>query len=188
MLVTQLHTLVNTVTQEVLGESAVVNEDLSNVVDIGKAVFDANKVDNYVKKLVDHIGHGELIPLAGFFLALGAYELFEFVNIKGDLGALLAGMYLASHKKSSEINKSLMGFKDLFLIGFFLSIGFAALPTWEMLAIAAVLTLLIPVKFLLFFYLWPKCPPTSAKTTILKSYSFFSTTAMTDDIYQLIGP
>ena len=107
-----------------------------------------------VNKLVDHIGHGELIPLAGFFLALGAYELFEFVNIKGDLGALLAGMYLASHKKSSEINKSLMGFKDLFLIGFFLSIGFAALPTWEMLAIAAVLTLLIPVKFLLFFYLF----------------------------------
>lgn len=56
MLVKQLHTLVNTVTQEVLGESTVVNEDLTNVVDIGKAVFDANKVDSYVKKLVDHIG------------------------------------------------------------------------------------------------------------------------------------
>ncbi len=34
-----------------------------------------------VNRIVDHIGHGELIPLAGFFLALGAYELFEFVNI-----------------------------------------------------------------------------------------------------------
>ncbi|MEH6557421.1 MAG: cation:proton antiporter family protein [Oceanicoccus sp.] len=109
-----------------------------------------------ISKMVDHIGHGELIPLAGFFLALGAYELFELVNIKGDLGALLIGMYLASHKKASEINKSLMGFKDLFLIGFFLSIGFTALPTLEMLAIAGILTLLIPVKFLLFFFLFTK--------------------------------
>lgn len=56
MLVTQLHTLVNSVTQEVLGETALVKEDLSNVVDIGTAVFDADKVDNFVKKLVDHIG------------------------------------------------------------------------------------------------------------------------------------
>lgn len=56
MLVTQLHTLVNSVTKEVLGETIVLNEDLTNVVDLGKAVFDANQVDNYVKKLVDHIG------------------------------------------------------------------------------------------------------------------------------------
>lgn len=56
MLVTQLHTLVNTITQEVLGESVVVAEDLSNTVDIGNAVFEADKVDSYVKKLVDHIG------------------------------------------------------------------------------------------------------------------------------------
>ena len=56
MLVTQLHTLVNAVTKEVLGETAVLNEDLSNVVDLGKSIFDADAVDNYVKKLVDHIG------------------------------------------------------------------------------------------------------------------------------------
>lgn len=56
MLVTQLHTLVNNVTKEVLGDSEVLNEDLSNVVDIGVAVFDSDKVDNFVKKLVDHIG------------------------------------------------------------------------------------------------------------------------------------
>lgn len=56
MLVTQLHALVNTVTQEVLGETVVLKEDLTNVVDIGNSVFDADKVDNYVKKLVDHIG------------------------------------------------------------------------------------------------------------------------------------
>ena len=56
MKVTQLYTLINAVTKEILGETAVVNEDLSNVVDIGKAVFDATSVDNYVKKLVNNIG------------------------------------------------------------------------------------------------------------------------------------
>lgn len=56
MKVTQLHTLINAVTQEVLGETAVVAEDLSNVVDIGKQVIDSDNVDNYVKKLVNHIG------------------------------------------------------------------------------------------------------------------------------------
>lgn len=56
MKVTQLHTLINSVTKEVLGSEVVLNEDLTNVVEIGTAVFDANSVDNYVKKLVDHIG------------------------------------------------------------------------------------------------------------------------------------
>lgn len=56
MKVTQLHALVNAVTQEILGETAVVQEDLSNVVDIGKSIIDSDNVDNYVKKLVNHIG------------------------------------------------------------------------------------------------------------------------------------
>ena len=56
MKVTQLHTLVNAVTQEVLGETAVLQEDLSNVVDLGKSIVDSDNVDNYVKKLVNHIG------------------------------------------------------------------------------------------------------------------------------------
>ena len=56
MKVTQLYALVNAVTQETLGDTVVLNEDLSNVVDLGKAVIDSNNVDNYVRKLVDHIG------------------------------------------------------------------------------------------------------------------------------------
>lgn len=56
MKVTQLHALVNAVTQEILGETGVVAEDLSNVVDIGKTIIDSDNVDNYVKKLVNHIG------------------------------------------------------------------------------------------------------------------------------------
>ncbi|GLX80161.1 potassium transporter Kef [Thalassotalea insulae] len=107
-------------------------------------------------KLLNKAGHGELLPLTGFFIAFGSYELFELLHIKGDLGALLAGMYLATHSKSTEITKSLLNFKDLFLIGFFLSIGFTALPTWEMLATASLITLLLPIKFLLFFILATK--------------------------------
>jgi predicted Kef-type K+ transport protein len=106
-----------------------------------------------INKIVDHVGHGELIPLTGFFIALGSYELFELVNIKGDLGALLIGMFLSTHPKASEINKSLLSFKDIFLIGFFLSIGFSAIPTLEMLWLAVLLVFIIPFKFALFFSL-----------------------------------
>ena len=102
-------------------------------------------------KLIDQVGHGELLPLAGFFITFGTYELFELVNIKGDLGALLVGMYFASHGKATEITKSLLSFKDLFLIGFFLSVGFAALPSLDMIGTALLLTLLIPLKFVMFF-------------------------------------
>ena len=56
MKITQLHELVNTATQEVLGESAVVNEDLSNIVDVGKDIINTDNLDNYVRKLVNHIG------------------------------------------------------------------------------------------------------------------------------------
>ena len=56
MKVTQLHELVNTTMQEVLGESAVVNEDLTNVVDLGKEIVNTDNLDHYVKKLVNHIG------------------------------------------------------------------------------------------------------------------------------------
>lgn len=56
MEVTQVYSLVNQATQEALGQTAVLNEDLSNVVDIGESIFNANAVDRYVKALVNHIG------------------------------------------------------------------------------------------------------------------------------------
>ncbi|MEC8908543.1 MAG: cation:proton antiporter, partial [Pseudomonadota bacterium] len=93
--------------------------------------------------VMERSGHGELLPLTGLFLALGGYELFDALGVKGDLGALILGVLVAGHNKSSELYKTLMSFKDLFLIGFFLSIGFAALPTLEMLYVTAGLTLLL---------------------------------------------
>lgn len=57
MTVQQIYQLVNAATSEALGESAVqTNEDLSNIVDVGLAVFNANAVDQYVKVLVNQIG------------------------------------------------------------------------------------------------------------------------------------
>jgi len=128
-------------------------------------------------KIITAVGHGELIPLTGFFLALGSYELFELVNIKGDLGALLAGMLLASHSKASEINKALLNFKDLFLIGFFLLIGFTALPTWDMLAIALLICVLLPIKFVMFYLIFSalkiKARSAFLSAMILTNYSEF---------------
>lgn len=56
MQVKQVYTLLNDVIRETLGESAVVNEDLSGVVELGESVFNANAMDKYVKSLVNHIG------------------------------------------------------------------------------------------------------------------------------------
>lgn len=107
-----------------------------------------------IDRLLNAAGHGELLPLTGFFLALGGYELFNLVDVKGDLGALIMGILLSSHVKSTELAKSLLGFKDLFLIGFFLSIGFITIPTLPMLIMAAFICLLLPIKYLLFFSLF----------------------------------
>ena len=56
MKVEQIYSLMNGVTSEVLGKTDIVKEDLSNVVDLGKEIFDNVNVDNYVKSLVNHIG------------------------------------------------------------------------------------------------------------------------------------
>lgn len=56
MEVKQIYELVNDVTSEITGKTDLVKENLSNVVDIGKELFDSTDVDNYVKTLVDRIG------------------------------------------------------------------------------------------------------------------------------------
>lgn len=102
--------------------------------------------------VLQQAGHGELLPLTGLFLAYGGYELFYALGVKGDLGALVMGVVVAGHTKSSELYKTLMNFKDLFLIGFFLSIGFTALPSLDMVPIVSGLVLLLVLKFVLFYF------------------------------------
>lgn len=56
MQVKQIYSLMNSITTEVLGQADLLQEDLSNIVDIGSQILDVTSVDNYVKKLVDRIG------------------------------------------------------------------------------------------------------------------------------------
>ena len=56
MKVEQIYSLMNNVTSEVLGKTDLVKEDLSNIVDVGKELFSASDVDNYVKALVNRVG------------------------------------------------------------------------------------------------------------------------------------
>lgn len=52
----QIYQVVNDATKETIGDTAVVNEDLSNIVDVGEAVMNARSFDKFVGSLVDHIG------------------------------------------------------------------------------------------------------------------------------------
>jgi predicted Kef-type K+ transport protein len=105
-------------------------------------------------RILEQVGHGELLVLMGWILPLGGAVLFESVGVKADLGALVLGVVLAGHPKTNELAKSLLSFKDLFLIGFFLSIGLSADPSWATLGAAMLLVaLIVPVKTALYFLL-----------------------------------
>lgn len=102
--------------------------------------------------VLDKTGHGELLILLGFFLALGIYGWFDVVGIKGDLGAIILGMMLASHPKANELSKTLFGFKDVFLVAFFLSIGLSADLTLNAVGIALLLMIPLVIKVLLYAF------------------------------------
>ncbi|MEM7508882.1 MAG: cation:proton antiporter family protein [Pseudomonadota bacterium] len=105
--------------------------------------------------ILDRLGHGEMIPLFGLFalLVLGAAS-FKLVGLKPDLGALILGMLLAEHRRAREVADSLIGFKEVFLIGFFLQIGLDGIPSAEVMLTALGLIGLLVLKFALFFLLF----------------------------------
>lgn len=105
-------------------------------------------------RILDAAGRGELFILCGLFIALGVgAEGFALVGLKPDLGALVVGVLIAGHHRASELSKALFGFKELMLVGFFLSIGMTGLPTVEMLAAAFILCLILPVKTGIYHFL-----------------------------------
>lgn len=104
-------------------------------------------------QIIKRVGHGELLVVAGFIFAMGGATLFELTSMKADLGALVIGIILARHDRSSEMAASLLAFKDLFLIGFFLSIGLTATISLDVIWIALLLLLTMPFKALLFYWL-----------------------------------
>lgn len=56
MEVSQVYQFVNNAAQESIGEAVVLAEDLSNVVDMGIAIFNGEAFDKFVRSLVNHIG------------------------------------------------------------------------------------------------------------------------------------
>lgn len=100
-----------------------------------------------LRKIWGRFGHGEMQSLFGIVMALvPGYALFSIVGLKGDLGALIMGVLLASHPSSSELARSLFHLKELLLVGFFVSIGLTGLPDLPILAIALFMVLLLPAK------------------------------------------
>ena len=63
MLVTQVYELMNDVTKAVLGETAVVNEDLSNVVDIGDELDNLNLQIDYIIANHGEQDHTGIFPM-----------------------------------------------------------------------------------------------------------------------------
>ena len=55
MKIKQVYEIVNDATQQVLGESAVIQEDLSDVVSVGESIANANLYDKYVGALINRI-------------------------------------------------------------------------------------------------------------------------------------
>ncbi|AYY11784.1 potassium transporter Kef [Actinobacteria bacterium YIM 96077] len=109
----------------------------------------------FLRALLPRVGYGEMQILYGAVLALVlGYALFEQVGIKGDLGALIVGMLLAPHPAANGLSKAMFNMKELFLVGFFVSVGLTALPTWEIAALAVILVVLVPLKGLLFLLLF----------------------------------
>jgi predicted Kef-type K+ transport protein len=104
--------------------------------------------------LLDRMGHDELLPLFGLVaaLVLGA-ALFKAVGLKPDLGALVMGIIMGSHRRSAEVAESLFSFKEIFLIGFFLNIGLRGIPSMEVILTAAALMGVLVLKLGLFFAL-----------------------------------
>lgn len=95
----------------------------------------------------DRVGHGELQALFGVLVAVVlGYGLFELVGIAGDVGALVVGVLLATHPQAGELSRSLMTFKDLMLVAFFVQIGLHGTPDLAQLGLAALLLLLLPVQ------------------------------------------
>lgn len=131
-----------------------------------------------LRRLLDRVGHGEMQILFGVLLALVlGYALFDALGVKGDLGALIIGMLLAPHAASDQLAKSLFHMKELFLVGFFLSIGLTALPTLELVWLALLLLLLMPLKSLLFMAIFRlfrlRTRTTTLATLSLSNFSEF---------------
>jgi predicted Kef-type K+ transport protein len=104
--------------------------------------------------LLDFTGHDELLVLMGMLLALVVGGMgFESVGLSSEIGALVMGLLLSTHRRAKELSEALWGLKEVFLVGFFLQIGMSGLPDLSDLIFALVFAVILPLKGVLFFFL-----------------------------------
>lgn len=112
MEVKQIYELLNSVTKEVLGNTDLVTEDLTGLVDLGKEVFNQNAVDNYVKSLVNHIGKVVFVtrPYSGKIPSV-LMDAWEFGSV---LEKISADIPEAEENKSWELTDGQTYSQDVF--------------------------------------------------------------------------
>ena len=112
MQVKQIYQLLNSVTNEVLGSTELVNEDLTGLVDLGNEVFNQKAVDNYVKSLVNHIGKVVFVnrPYSGKIPSV-LMDAWEFGSV---LEKISADIPEAEENKSWELTDGQTYSQDVF--------------------------------------------------------------------------
>lgn len=112
MEVKQIYSLINSVSKEVLGNSELVSEDLTGIVDLGNEVFNQKAVDNYVKSLVNHIGKVVFVnrPYAGKIPSV-LMDAWEFGSV---LEKISADLPEAEENKSWELTDGTEYSQDVF--------------------------------------------------------------------------
>lgn len=108
-----------------------------------------------LRRIWSGLGHGEMQSLFGIVMAfVPGYALFSALGLKGDLGALIIGVLLASHPAASELSRSLFHIKELLLVGFFVSIGLTGLPDLPSIGVAVLMLGFLPFKAVWYFVLF----------------------------------
>lgn len=112
MTVEQIYSLMNDVTHEILGDSAILAEDLSNVVDIGTQIFGATDMDAYVRSIVNKVGKTIFVnrPYSGAVVSV-LRDAWEFGSVLEKISADLPD---ASENESWQLEHGTVYEQDMF--------------------------------------------------------------------------
>ncbi|PWJ40177.1 cation:proton antiporter family protein [Sediminitomix flava] len=124
-------------------------------------------------RILNKVGYDELLIFYGISVAVIGAEIFDFFYLKGELGALVFGMLMGNTEKSDELYKRMSKLKDLFLIGFFLSIGHYGLPNIEIISVALILCGVLLIRPILYFFMFVAFK-LRARSSVLSSLGLFN--------------
>lgn len=108
----------------------------------------------FIRAILDKNLKPELILLSGVVYALVSGHLFQYAGLSIHIGAIVAGISLASHKRAQELSYTIWSLKELLLIALFLSIGLYGFPSLSLFPFILIFLSLLPIKFFIFFFLF----------------------------------